>query len=119
MLGEWIAPDDTPQDVLAHLGRAIAEDDSYALQIRDLIADYVSRATAIAINCYDPDLLILAGYVIAQCPEHFIQAAQGRLASDVFDHYSRDIKIVVAKSGEQAVVRGIATAVLRSSMERV
>jgi len=116
VLREWIKPEDTPKDVLSHLGRAIAEGDRYALEIRELIADYVSRSTAMAINCYDPDVLILAGYVIAQSPEYFIQAARNRIASDVFDHYSRDIEIVAERSGEQALIRGIATTIMRNSM---
>jgi predicted NBD/HSP70 family sugar kinase len=119
VLRERLKPPDTPIEVIHQLGRAIAEDDAYALEVRELIANYVGRATAIAINCYDPDVLILAGYVIAQCPEYFIQAAQNRIVSDVFDHYSRQIKIVAERSGEQALIRGIATSVLNHSMEAV
>jgi N-acetylglucosamine repressor len=119
ILQEWIKPDDTPKEVVTHLGRAMAEGDRYALEIRELLAEFVSRATAIAINCYDPDILILAGYVIAQSPEYLIEAAERRFASDVFDHYSRDIRIVIAQAGEEALIRGIATAVLRDAMERV
>lgn len=119
ILRQWIRPDDTPAEVVNHLGRAMAEGDRYALEIRELLADFVSRATAITINCYDPDLLILAGYVIAQCPEYLIEAAERRIDSDVFDPYSRDIKIVVARAGEEALIRGIATAVLRNAMERI
>ena len=119
VLRAWIKPEDTPRELLNHLGRAIAENDAYALEIRALIADYVSWATAIAINCYDPEMIILAGYVIAQSPEYFIQAAQKRIESDVFDHYSREIKIVVERTGEESLIRGIASAVLNSSMGSV
>ncbi len=119
ILRTWVKPDDTPKEVVSHLGRAMAEGDRYALEIRELLADFVSRATAIAINCYDPDMLILAGYVIAQSPEYLIGAAERRFASDVFDHYSRDIKVVAAQAGEEALIRGIATAVLRDAMERI
>jgi N-acetylglucosamine repressor len=119
ILRQWIKPEDAPRELLSQLGRAITQGDPYALEVRDLIADYVSRVTAIAINCYDPDMIILAGYVIAQSPEHFIQAAQNRIASDVFDHYSRDIKIAAERSGEESLIRGIASAVLNSSVESV
>ena len=119
ILRDWIKPEDVPRDVLGHLGRAIATEDAFALEIRGLIADYVSRATAIAINCYDPDTLILTGYVIAQSPEYFIQAAQDRISSDVFDHYTRDIKIIVDRSGEESLIRGVATAVLNASLESI
>lgn len=119
VLRQWIDPEDAPREVLSHLGRAIAGGDAYALEVRGLIADYVSRTTAIAINCYDPDLLILAGYVVAQSPEYFIRAAQDRIASDVFDHRSRDIKILVDRSGEESLIRGVATAVLNNLLETV
>ena len=42
---------------------------------------------------------------------------QDRITSDVFDHYSRDIKIVVDRSGEESLIRGVATAVFNTSME--
>jgi predicted NBD/HSP70 family sugar kinase len=118
VLRDLIDPDDSPRDVLDHFGRALADGDAYALEVRDLIADYVSRATAIAINCYDPDLLILAGYVVAQSPDYFIRSAKDRISSDVFDHYSRDITILVDRSGEESLIRGIATAVMNHSMEQ-
>ena len=119
VLKQWIHPEDSPREILGYLGSAIASNDQYALEVRGHIADYVSRATAIAINCYDPDTLILTGYVIAQSPDYFIQAAQERITSDVFDHYSRDIKIVVDHSGEESLIRGVATAVLNASLETI
>jgi predicted NBD/HSP70 family sugar kinase len=119
MLRELVKPKDTPREVIEHLGCAITEGDPYALEIRELTADYVSRASAIAINCFDPDVLILAGYVIDQSPEYYMQAAESRIASDVFDPYSRKIQILVERSGEEALVRGISAAVLNNSMETV
>ncbi|MGD8452787.1 MAG: ROK family transcriptional regulator [Phycisphaerae bacterium] len=119
VLRDWIRPDDPPKKVVSQLGRAMAEGDAYALQIREFLADYVSRATAIAINCYDPDMLILAGYVVAQCPDHLIAAVEQRIGSDVFDPSSRKIQVVVARAGEEALIRGIATVVLRDALERI
>ncbi|MBU0640249.1 MAG: ROK family protein, partial [Planctomycetes bacterium] len=116
VLRKLVRPKDTPKDILDHFGRAVAEGDEYALEVRELIADYIGRATAIAINCYDPDMLLLTGYVVMQCPEYLAQAAQKRISSDVFDHYSRDIEIVVERAGEESLIRGIATAVLNNSV---
>ncbi len=119
ILREWVKPADTPKEVATYLGRAIAEEDPYALEIREFLADYVSRVAAIVISCYDPDVLVLAGYVTAACPDYLIQAIKDRTITDVFDDHVRDITIVPARRGEQALIRGIATAVLRNSMERL
>lgn len=119
ILREWVKPDDTPKEIVSYLGKAIAEKDPYALEIRELLADYVSRAATIVINCFDPDTLVLAGYVAAQCSDYLIEAIKERTTTDVFDDHARDITIVAARRGEEALIRGIATAVLRNSMERL
>jgi hypothetical protein len=39
-------------------------------------------------------------------------ARRKRIAADVFDPFSREIEIVVERSGDEALIRGLATAVL-------
>jgi N-acetylglucosamine repressor len=117
ILRSQIKSSHTAEEIVNHLGKAIEQGDQYALEVRDLLADYVSRAAAIAINCYDPEVLVLAGYVTAQCSDFLIQAITKRIASDVYDSHSRSITIIPARAGEQALIRGVATAMLNSSME--
>lgn len=117
MLRPQLGDDDVPELIVANWGNAIKQGDQYALELRDYLADHVSQAAAIAINCYDPDVVILAGYVSAQCPEFLIKAISKRIASDVYDSFSREIAIIPARAGEQALIRGVASAILRSAME--
>lgn len=119
VLRKWVKSDDTAKDIVSHLGRAIAEKDPYALEIQELLADYVSRAAAVVISCYDPDVLVLAGYVTAQCRDYLIRAIKERTSTGVLDDHARDITIVAAHYDEEALIRGIATAVVRNSMERL
>jgi N-acetylglucosamine repressor len=111
-----IAKDDSPETVLLNWGKAIAANDAYALQLRNTVGDYLSKAAAIAINCYDPQVVMLAGYVCEQCQDFLIEQIQTRIATDVFDNLARDIRIVPARAGEIALILGVATAVLQEAM---
>jgi predicted NBD/HSP70 family sugar kinase len=124
VLRERIEFDATSEEVFEQLGKAIAEGDPYALQIREYVAEYVARTASIAINCYDPQVLVLNGYVCAQCPDYLIKAITKTFTADVHDKYAREITIFPARCGEQALIRGIATAVIataviRNSMENL
>jgi N-acetylglucosamine repressor len=115
-LGERVRPTDTPREVLDHLAAAIADGDAYALELRAVLADHIGRASAIAINCYDPDVVVLAGYVIGLSPDHFIAAAHARIATDVFDHQARQIEFRTAGATEHALIHGAATAILQRAL---
>jgi N-acetylglucosamine repressor len=119
ILRQHVTDEDTAEEVLNHLGRAIAEEDPYALKIRELIAEHVSRTAAIVVSCYDPEVLVLGGYVSAQCPDYLLEHIKETIAADVLDTHARDLTLIPARAGEQALVRGIATAVLRNTMEEL
>ncbi len=117
ILADSVADDDIPEEVVGKWGQAIKEKDSYALSMRDFVADFLSRSAAIAINCYDPDMVILAGYVTTQCVDYLAEAIRKRIPTDVYDDSSRSFEIAPARAGEEALIRGVATAVLQSSLE--
>lgn len=119
VLAGRVAPDDLPESVVAAWGAALAEGDAYAAELRELLAHYISRAATIAINCFDPDVLILTGYVCEQCPDDLIDAIQRRVPTDVYDSAARQVRIVLAQAGEQALIQGVAAAVLRQAAEVV
>lgn len=94
---------------------AISENDEYALQLRDYVADKLSRAAAMAINLYDPDTLILAGYVNRIGGDYFIESIKKRFSTDVYDQSSRDIEIIFARAGQQALIQGVTAAVFQDT----
>jgi predicted NBD/HSP70 family sugar kinase len=110
VLSESLTEQDTPEDVVEKWKRAIDKKDDYAIRLCDVVADTIARSAAIAINLYDPDTLILAGYVIMG-QDTFIEQIQGRFASDVYDPSSRNIEIIFARAGQQGLIKGVAAAV--------
>lgn len=104
----------SPEDIAEKWKQAILENDQYAIELRDYVADKLSRAAAIAINLYDPDTLILAGYINHVCPEYFAESIRQRFKTDVYDQSSRSIEIIFTRAGQQALIRGAAAAVFKN-----
>jgi predicted NBD/HSP70 family sugar kinase len=112
-LASMITESDLPTDVLTKLGEAIKNNDAYALRVQQYVADKLAPIAAIAINCYDPEVVILAGYVCMQCFDHLAEVIRHHIATDVFDNLSRQISIIPAKAGDKALIIGTASAILR------
>ena len=117
LLAELILEQDTPEIVAEKLKLAIEKNDQYALRLRDFVADKLSQSAAIAINLYDPEIIILAGYINQIGDGYFPQNIRNRFATDVFDNCSRKIEIISARAGQQALLRGVAAAVLQEQFE--
>jgi glucokinase len=117
VLTELVIGQESPEDTAQKLRKAIENNDGYALEIRDFIADRLSRAAAIAINLFDPDILILAGYICEMSPDFFAESIQNRFESDVYDQASRNIEITTARVGQQALIKGVAAAVLQEQFQ--
>jgi len=116
VLSESLTEQDTPEDVVEKWKQAIDKKDDYAMRLCSFVADKIARSAAIAINLYDPDTLILAGYVIMG-QDSFIRQIQDRFASDVYDPSSRNIEIIFARAGQQGLIRGVAAAVLQEQFK--
>ncbi len=115
-LTSTVSKGDNPEIVIGKWGQALIDNDRYAQQLRDMVADKLSRAAAIIINCYDPDIILLAGYVSQQCADFLIDKIHDRIKLEVYDGSSRPITIIPARSGNEALIRGGAIAVLQSAM---
>ena len=116
-LAELINSQDTPEDNVKKLKQAVESKDPYAIEIREFIADRLSRSAAMAINLFDPDSLILAGYVSEICPDYFAEHINHRFESDVYDQSSRNIQVISARAGQQALISGVAAAVLQEQFK--
>lgn len=117
VLAEWITAQDTPEDVAEKCKKAIEMGDQYALGLREFIAEALSRSAAIAVNLCDPDTLILAGYINEMSGGYFAERIAARFITDVYDHASRKIEIIPARAGQQALIRGVAAAVLQEQFK--
>ena len=117
VLAKLITSQDTPEDNAEKLKQAIENNDAYAIGIRGFIADRLSRSAAMAINFFDPDSLILAGYVCEMCADYFAECIKSRFKSDVYDQSSRNIEVVFARAGQQALISGVAAAVLQEQFK--
>lgn len=104
------------EEVVKKWALAVKKNDPYALDLAKNICDRLSRAAAMAINCYYPDILILAGYVCQSCPQPLTTAIQNRIKTDVYNHQDRDITIMSARLGDLALIHGAANALLRQSI---
>jgi predicted NBD/HSP70 family sugar kinase len=106
----------TPEEILAIWAETVANQDSYALTLRDEVARRFAEIAAQSINCYDPDVVILAGYISLLFPDFFADAIRQKMNTDVYDNPLRNIQIMPARAGVDAVIKGVAAAVLQDSL---
>jgi len=105
--------DQTPESLLADWPAAVAAQDAYAIILRDTVAEQLSRCAAAAINSYDPDVIILGGYVCLLFGDTFIKAIREEMTRSVYDHAVREIDIRTARAGEDALICGVCEAVMQ------
>lgn len=114
ILAEQIYSHEDHRSSIYAWGNALKAGDAYALRLQNYVAEQLSRALAIAINLYDPQLLILAGYVCEQCFDALEQAIQAAVQTHVFDPTTRHLNIRPAKAGPLRYIKGAAIGVLNN-----
>ena len=82
-----------------------------------MVTEHLSQSAAVAINCFDPEVVILGGYVSMQCFDYLTDAIKKKFAADVYDSLDRSVEIIKAKAGEDALIYGAARAILQDSLE--
>ncbi len=115
-LAESINDKTPPDEIIEALSRAADLNDAYAKDVRDWIAEHLCRAASLAINLFDPDVLILAGYVSQPFLPCFMDHIRRQFADRVYDPTSRQIKIIGARCGREALTRGVAAAVFQDAI---
>ncbi|MBN2210484.1 MAG: ROK family protein, partial [Sedimentisphaerales bacterium] len=108
---------DVPEQVIEKWGQAILQGDDYARKLADTVTDYLARMAAVAINFYDPETVLLGGYVCQNCLDLLIKRIHERMPAEVYDNASRDIIITGAAAGDDALIKGAAIAVLHQAMK--
>lgn len=107
----------TPEELVAFWGEAVKDHDNYAIQLRQEVANLFADAAALAINSYDPDVVILGGYISLLFADFFTIAIRQKMLLGVYDNQLRDIQIIPARAGENAVIKGVAAAVLQDCLK--
>jgi predicted NBD/HSP70 family sugar kinase len=115
ILSGEIIHEDMAEDIVNKWGQAINRGDNYAISLREKVAEHLSKITAVAIDCFDPQVVVLAGYVLNQSIDYFVKAIESRLGSDVYDNHSRKIEIKQAKVGKDVLINAVATAILQDA----
>lgn len=105
-----------PEEALECLRLAVEQKDPYALTVREFIAEHLCRTASIAVNLFDPDVLILAGYVSQPFFPYFAQKIREDFTDHVYDSSSRHIEILPACAGKEALIRGVAAAVFSNAL---
>ncbi|MBC8481384.1 MAG: ROK family transcriptional regulator [Planctomycetes bacterium] len=117
ILANLIKDEDNPEVVINKWGNALKKNDAFALEIRNYVGNFLSKIASAAINCYDPDTLVVAGYVTIPCFEYLANAIKTRFESDLYDDSSRSIEIIPACAGKNALITGVAASVLENSIK--
>ena len=110
-------PDASPEEILSQWSTYLKQNDAYALALRNSVVNYFSKTAAMLINCYDPDVVILAGYVSVQLYDMLAQSIHDCIKTDVYDSSLRNIDIHCACAGKDATIKGVANAVLQDATE--
>lgn len=114
ILSEGTAPN--PEEVLSCWAAKVEQGDSYSVALREEIGQRFADSAVMSINCYDPEVVILAGYISLLFPEFFAEVIRRKMAAGVYDNPLRSIEIIPARAGEDAVIKGVAAAVLQDSL---
>lgn len=109
----------SPEQAVEELAQAAAQQDPYALSIREFIAGHFCYAAAAAVNLFDPDVLILAGYVCQPFIEYFTKRLQEYFVEHVYDFSSRRIEIIPSRAGKEALIHGAAAALFQNTISPV
>ncbi len=112
-----ITTTNSTEEVIASWHDACQSKDAFSIKLRNNVAEHLSRAVSIAVNCYDPEIVILAGYVSQVASSYFINEISKRLETDAYDFKSRSIQIIPAQAGEETLVRGGALAILKNYLK--
>lgn len=105
-----------PETIIERWGNALAKNDELAVRIRNFFGETLAKAASIAINCFDPEVILLAGYVCRQCTDYLAETIHSKVQTDVYDNDRRKIMITPAKAGDLALIKGLSIAVLRDSL---
>ena len=114
-LKQTVTENDTPQQIIDKWADAINANDNYAIELQNFLTARFSSAAAAMINCYDPEIIILAGYISKHCFNALARSIKDKFAREVYDSETRNIKIKPAKAANEALITGAAITILQNT----
>jgi N-acetylglucosamine repressor len=117
-LGQKIKADDKHKTIICKWQLALERRDELALEMLAYFSDHLGRALALAINLYDPELVILAGYVCMACDPFLMPALEPYIDANVYNSDSRVISMRPAQASEHALMVGGAMAVWQHALSQ-
>ena len=102
----------TPEEILSNWHTCIEKKNPYALSLCDFASEHISNIAAMLINCYDPDIVMLAGYVSEQIHDTLAEKIRQLIKTSVYESDMRNIEIVGTRIGKNALIIGVTNAVL-------
>ncbi len=116
-LSQMLHPDDIPETIVEKWAQAISQGDPYAIELKHQTITKLVGAVTTAINCYDPQIVILAGYVSQACMDDMIAEIKKAIPGHVYNPASRAIDIRPAAAGKDTLIQGTAMALIQKSLE--
>ncbi|MHC4124344.1 MAG: ROK family transcriptional regulator, partial [Planctomycetota bacterium] len=92
ILRNLIKNKDDPISTINKWGRALRKSDDYARALLYFVGENFSKIIAIAITCYDPNVIILSGYVVRQCSNYLVDKIKEKIDTEVCGSEHRDIR---------------------------
>ncbi|MCF7974637.1 MAG: ROK family transcriptional regulator, partial [Phycisphaerae bacterium] len=110
-LRQTVNDQDNHKSIINKWAQALCVQDVYAHALLEDFIGYLGKAIAMAVNLYDPQLVILAGYVNEACAAHIQPALEQAIGVNVYNSDSRTIQVQQARVGKQSLIIGTAMAV--------
>lgn len=115
-LSQTVNEQDNHKSIIVKWAKALADGDPYAKVLFDEFSAYLGQAVAMAVNLYDPQLVILAGYVSDACADDIVPRLQRAIRQSVYNSDSRSIEVQQARVGEQSFITGAAMGVWQQAV---
>ncbi|NQV33209.1 MAG: ROK family protein, partial [Phycisphaeraceae bacterium] len=115
-LRQSVNEQDNHKSIIIKWAKAISSQDPYAQALFDDFSEYLGRAIAMAVNLYDPQLVILAGYVNEACAEYVHPMLENAISQSVYNSDSRTIQVQRARVGKQSFIIGAAMGVWQQNV---
>lgn len=99
------------------LARAIDEGDAVVERIVRNAARHLGGAIASVVNLLAPDVVVLGGGLVEAMPQLFVSEVRETVEARAMKSFTRSLKIVAAKLGDNAAVMGAAALAASSAKE--